>query len=175
MARTRTTFFCSDCGTESARWEGQCPGCREWNTLVAAPTAAPGKQGRSVPVAPRAGGAPPARLADVHGAESGRWMTGLREFDFVLGGGIVPGSVVLIGGEPGIGKSTILLQVAARLEAEGHRTLYVSGEESPHQVKLRADRLESPAGEVHLLAETELESILLGAAERSPEVLLVDS
>ncbi len=115
------------------------------------------------------------RLREVEGTERKRWTTGLGEFDFVLGGGIVPGSVVLVGGEPGIGKSTILLQVAARLEAEGHRTLYVSGEESALQVKLRADRIEGAAGEVSLLAETELETVLLRAAETAPAVLLVDS
>jgi DNA repair protein RadA/Sms len=117
----------------------------------------------------------PVRLRDVEGAERRRWATGLGELDFVLGGGIVPGSVVLVGGEPGIGKSTILLQVAARLEGAGLRTLYVSGEESAHQVKLRAERLGGHADAVTLLPETELDSILLRAAEIGPDVLLVDS
>src|SRR5690606_37444764 len=97
-----------------------------------------------------------ARLAEVQGSESGLFQTGIREFDFVLGGGIVPGSMVLIGGEPGIGKSTLLLQVAARLRESGERALYVSGEESPLQVKLRADRLGAGALDVELLGETEL-------------------
>ena len=117
----------------------------------------------------------PLRLREVHGADSPRLRTGLDEFDFVLGGGVVPGSVVLIGGEPGIGKSTILLQVAARLEAAGQATLYASGEESALQVKLRADRLGGAAGEVTVLAETELEAVLLRAAEMGPAVLLIDS
>ena len=116
-----------------------------------------------------------ARLGDVQGSESGRFRTGIREFDFVLGGGIVPGSMVLIGGEPGIGKSTLLLQVAARLRETGQRALYVSGEESPLQVKLRADRLGEPALEVELLGETELETIIATAASMEPGVMFVDS
>jgi DNA repair protein RadA/Sms len=116
-----------------------------------------------------------ARLADVQGSESGRFRTGIREFDFVLGGGIVPGSMVLIGGEPGIGKSTLLLQVAARLRETGQRALYVSGEESPLQVKLRADRLGEPALDVELLGETELETIIATAAAMEPGVMFVDS
>jgi DNA repair protein RadA/Sms len=111
----------------------------------------------------------------VQGSESGRFQTGIREFDFVLGGGIVPGSMVLIGGEPGIGKSTLLLQVAARLRESGARALYVSGEESPLQVKLRADRLGAGALEVELLGETELETILATAASLEPRVMFVDS
>ncbi|HEX2188022.1 MAG TPA: DNA repair protein RadA [Longimicrobiaceae bacterium] len=180
MAKTRTAFFCTECGNETARWQGQCPGCREWNTLVEAPAAPAAKGARArasggAPAARTGAVAAPVRLRDVQGTERTRWGTGLDEFDFVLGGGIVPGSVVLVGGEPGIGKSTILLQVAARLEAEGRRTLYVSGEESALQVRLRADRLEGAAGEVTLLAETELETVLLRAAESAPDVLLVDS
>ena len=119
--------------------------------------------------------APTARLADVEGSESGRFRTGIREFDFVLGGGIVPGSMVLIGGEPGIGKSTLLLQVAARLRESGERVLYVSGEESPLQVKLRADRLGASALDVELLGETELETIIATAAAAPPRVMFVDS
>ena len=178
MAKTKTAFFCRECGTETARWQGQCPACREWNTLVEEPSAP--KRGKAspaagMPVARAVSDAVPLRLRDVHGEEGRRWTTGLGELDFVLGGGIVPGSVVLVGGEPGIGKSTLLLQVAGRLEAAGRPTLYVSGEESAVQVKLRADRLEAAAGEVTLLAETELETLLLRAAERAPAVLLVDS
>jgi DNA repair protein RadA/Sms len=178
MAKTRTAYFCRECGNETARWQGQCPACREWNTLVeepAAPKRAKAAAGVSASVRGAGAVAAPVRLRDVEGAEARRWPTGLAEFDFVLGGGIVPGSVVLVGGEPGIGKSTILLQVAGRLEAAEKPTLYVSGEESAFQVKLRADRLEEAAGSVTLLAETELDSILLRAAELAPRVLLIDS
>jgi DNA repair protein RadA/Sms len=147
--------------------------------MAAAPSSATGavarRSGGTATLA--AGGAVVAapRLRDVHGSESRRWTTGIGEFDFVLGGGIVPGSVVLVGGEPGIGKSTLLLQVAATLQGRGHEMLYVSGEESPLQVKLRADRLGDAAQNVMLLSETNLETILASAAAQSPAVMIVDS
>ncbi|HEX2210070.1 MAG TPA: DNA repair protein RadA, partial [Longimicrobium sp.] len=106
MAKTRTAFFCRECGNETARWQGQCPACREWNTLVeepAAPRRAKAAAGVSASARGNGATAAPVRLRDVEGAEARRWATGLAEFDFVLGGGIVPGSVVLVGGEPGIG------------------------------------------------------------------------
>ncbi|MFN0099606.1 MAG: DNA repair protein RadA [Gemmatimonadaceae bacterium] len=183
--KTKSVYRCTECGAESLRWAGRCDTCGEWNTLVeemAAPkvTAAKGAaaarrragstafgDGGSVAVTPR--------LRDVVGSETQRLATGIAEFDFVLGGGVVPGAMVLVGGEPGIGKSTILLQVAARLEAAGHASLYVSGEESPLQVKLRADRLAPEAGAVQLLGETNLETILATAAAVRPAVMVVDS
>src|SRR5687767_15828679 len=110
--------------------------------------------------------APAPRLRDIRTSAGRRLQTGIKEFDFVLGGGIVPGSMVLVGGEPGIGKSTLLLQVAARAQAAGSRALYVTGEESPLQVKLSADRLDEGAGDVELLSETQLETVLATAAER---------
>jgi DNA repair protein RadA/Sms len=183
--KTKSVYRCTECGAESLRWSGQCGTCQEWNTLVeemAAPKVAAGKgasaarrragssaygEGGQVVAAPR--------LSEVVGEESHRLTTGIAEFDFVLGGGIVPGSMVLVGGEPGIGKSTLLLQVAARLQRAGHATLYVSGEESPLQVKLRADRLASDAGAVQLLGETNLETILATAASVAPAVMVVDS
>ncbi|CAN5685863.1 DNA repair protein RadA [soil metagenome] len=174
MAKAKTVFICTECGNETLRWQGQCPACKEWNTLVEEMVTR-GRAQKAVPAVRTGGGSAPVRLREIEGTETRRWSTGLAEFDFVLGGGIVPGSVVLIGGEPGIGKSTILLQVAARLEAAGLSTLYVSGEESLFQVRLRADRLGGAAGEVTTLAETELETVLLRAAESAPRVLLVDS
>lgn len=174
MAKTKSVYVCTECGNDTPRWQGQCPSCREWNTMVEQ-IAQKGRSARVDKVGLAPGGAAPVRLRDVEGSEGQRWSSGLGEFDFVLGGGIVPGSVVLIGGEPGIGKSTILLQVAARLQASGRSTLYVSGEESALQVRLRADRLGGAAGDVLTLAETELETILLRAAEAAPQVLLVDS
>lgn len=185
MPRPKSAFFCTDCGNESARWLGQCPACGSWNTLVeeltargGSPTSRTGRPGGAADRTANAVSAVPSaavRLADVAGGLAVRWPTGLAELDFVLGGGVVPGSVVLLGGEPGIGKSTLLLQAAARLEATDRATLYASGEESAGQVRLRADRLEDGAANVAFLAETELERILECAAEREPKALIVDS
>jgi DNA repair protein RadA/Sms len=176
MAKAKTVYICTECGNDTPRWQGQCPACREWNTLVeeVLPDRRTSRRAAG-PAAPLASAAVPLRLLDVAGTEGQRWQTGLAEFDFVLGGGIVPGSVVLVGGEPGIGKSTLLLQVSARLQNAERPTLYVSGEESALQVRLRADRLGGGSGEVMILPETELEAVLLRAAEIGPKVLLVDS
>ena len=180
--RVKTVYRCTECGADFPKWSGKCDACGEWNTLgeeVAAPRAIEGGAARRKAGAGAlgSGGAVAAtpKLRDVIGAEDQRLQTGLNEFDFVLGGGVVPGSMVLVGGEPGIGKSTILLQVASQLEGMGIRTLYVSGEESPLQVKLRADRLGAHAGDVALLGETLLETILATAADRQPQVMIVDS
>jgi DNA repair protein RadA/Sms len=176
MARTRSRFFCTECGNESARWLGQCPACAAWNTLVEEPVSrAPAGRAAAAGRGTRGPAAAPVRLSEVTGGDTERWRTGLDELDFVLGGGIVPGSLVLVGGEPGIGKSTILLQVAAALEAAERPALYVSGEESPAQVRLRADRLSAAAGRVVFLAETELEAMLARAGELRPSVLFIDS
>ncbi len=150
--------------------------CGEWNTLVEEPMAAR-KTGKNPARTRKSGHAagPTSTLRDVSGAESARWTTGINEFDFVLGGGVVPGSMVLVGGEPGIGKSTLLLQVAARLQARPLRALYVSGEESALQVKLRSDRLTDGAGDVELLNETSLETIVATAAAGRYDVMFVDS
>jgi DNA repair protein RadA/Sms len=183
--KTKTVYRCTECGADYAKWQGRCDVCGEWNTLVeevATPKPTPGKgagaarrigghsslaEGGNVAVTPR--------LRDVSGSEAKRWHTGLGEFDFVLGGGIVPGSMVLVGGEPGIGKSTLLLQIAARLHATGRTALYVSGEESPLQVKLRADRMDEQAGDVSLLSETLLETVIATGAAQQPDVMIVDS
>jgi DNA repair protein RadA/Sms len=185
MAKAKTVYRCTDCGAEYSKWQGRCESCGEWNTLVeevATPKLAV-SGGRAS--ARRIGGArtlaeggsvaPTPRLRDVTGSQAERWKTGLDEFDFVLGGGIVPGSMILIGGEPGIGKSTLLLQVAARLEGAGHATIYASGEESALQVKLRADRLGGSSADVSLLSETNLETILATSTNAHPAVLIVDS
>jgi DNA repair protein RadA/Sms len=173
--KSRTVYRCTDCGAEHAKWAGRCDACGEWNTLVEE-IATPSSK-RRTPNA-RRGSAPVAAttpLKDVEGSASQRWSTGLAEFDFALGGGIVPGSMVLIGGEPGIGKSTLLLQIAARLQLSGRRALYASGEESPLQVRLRADRIDEKAGDVELLSETNLETVLATAEAHRPDVLVVDS
>ncbi|HEX6067094.1 MAG TPA: DNA repair protein RadA, partial [Longimicrobiales bacterium] len=174
MAKTRTVFFCTECGNETARWQGQCPACSAWNTLVEEPNAPRSRKSVSAPQrAPATASA--AKLADLATHPEQRWQTGLDELDFVLGGGVVPGSLILVGGEPGIGKSTLLLQVAARLAASGKRSLYISGEESGAQVRLRADRLEEDTAEVLFLGETDLARILSQAEEHAPAVLFVDS
>jgi DNA repair protein RadA/Sms len=185
MSKAKSVFRCTNCGAEHPRWAGRCDVCGEWNTLVEEVVPRSSAAGGKSAASRRIGGhkalgeggsvASPIRLRDVAGQAEPRWKTGLGEFDFVLGGGIVPGSMILIGGEPGIGKSTLLLQVAAKLQAAGHRTLYVSGEESPLQVKLRADRLSDQASDVDLLGETLLETIIATAAAEAPSVLVVDS
>jgi DNA repair protein RadA/Sms len=183
MAKPKTAYRCTECGAEHTKWQGRCDTCGEWNTLVeemlAPKLAAAGAVGRRMggPRALAEGGnvALAPKLRDVVGSSAKRWPTGIDEFDFVLGGGIVPGSMILVGGEPGIGKSTLLLQVAAQLEQGGHPTLYSSGEESALQVKLRAERLGDSAGNVSLLSETNLETILATSSAASPSVLIVDS
>jgi DNA repair protein RadA/Sms len=173
VPKVRTVFFCTECGGESHRWQGQCPHCKAWNTLVE-------ERIRPAPAADRVGAtaapaAPAVALAEVEGVERARWAIGLADLDFVLGGGIVPGSLALLGGEPGIGKSTLLLQVAARLAGAGHRVLYVSGEESAYQVKLRAERLHEPTDDVLVLAETSAEAVVARVEELEPDVLVIDS
>src|SRR5215211_6537722 len=183
IVKTKTAYRCTECGAEYSRWQGRCDSCGEWNTLVeeivarkvTAGGGAARRMGGARSLADGGSVAVTPRLREVQGSSAKRWRTGIDEFDFVLGGGIVPGSMILIGGEPGIGKSTLLLQVAARLEAAGHATLYSSGEESPLQVKLRSDRLSESAAEVSLLSETNLETILATSAAASPAVLIVDS
>ena len=173
MARARSVFRCTECGAEQPKWAGRCDACGAWNTLLEEAVGRPGA--RAARTGPLPSARPPVRLADVGGAAAARWRTGLAEFDFVLGGGIVPGSIVLVGGEPGIGKSTLLLQCAARLEQAGVATLYVSGEESPEQIRLRADRLGDDAGAVRVLGETRLEAIVHHAAALAARVVVVDS
>jgi DNA repair protein RadA/Sms len=173
--RPRSVFRCTECGADQPKWAGRCDACGAWNSLVEEPLA-PKTARRLGGSAQSSSARPPVRLSALGGVGSGeRWTTGLAEFDFVLGGGIVPGSLTLVGGEPGIGKSTLLLQCAARLEAAGVATLYVSGEESPDQLRLRADRLDEPAGAVHVLGETALEPILHHAAALAARVVIVDS
>ncbi len=172
MSKARSVFRCTECGAEQPKWAGRCDACGTWNTLV---EEAVGRTGARAGKASDASARPPVRLAAVGSGALARWPTGLNEFDFVLGGGIVPGSVVLVGGEPGIGKSTLLLQCATRLEHAGVATLYVSGEESPEQIRMRADRLADDAGLVHVLGETRLEAIMHHAAALKARVVFVDS
>ncbi len=183
MARTagkpRVVFACGECGQQSPKWLGQCPACRQWNTMQEE-LAAPEPRGASA--APRgwgaAGGATrPIPLHEVEASEESRQRTGIGELDRVLGGGVVPGSLVLLGGDPGIGKSTLLLAALDRiaLGAPDRPVLYVSGEESPRQVKLRADRLGVRAGNLRVLAETDAVKVLQAAEALRPAVVAVDS
>jgi len=174
-----TIHSCSECGLQSAQWHGQCPGCGAWNTLVeeARPTAR--AEGRSAGARGR-GARPrqsPRPLREVGAAPVRRLSTQIGELDRVLGGGLVPGSLVLLGGSPGIGKSTLTNMVLGNLHAAGVRTLYVSGEESAEQVRLRAERLgpDASALEVPVLAETDLDAILQTIEAEAPEVCVVDS
>src|SRR5688500_2189056 len=164
----RTVFTCSACGHESPKWHGRCPGCGDWNTLVEERPAARVASGR----APRR--ATPVRLADVEAPALARLTTGVGEFDRVLGGGLVPGSLVLIGGPPGIGKSTLTASALGHLAA-AHKVLYVTGEESPAQVKLRAERLGAAALEVPIVAETDLDSVVATIEAERPAVCVIDS
>jgi DNA repair protein RadA/Sms len=162
---------CSDCGGTAPRWSGRCPACGEWNTLVE-------EAERALPAAGPAageGGARPVRVADVEMAEWRTRPTGVEELDRVLGGGLVPGSVTLVGGEPGIGKSTLLLQAAASMAATGARCLLVSAEESGQQVRLRAERMGAVGAELWLMAETSLPAVVAAVDEVKPDVLVVDS
>ncbi|MGB6007222.1 DNA repair protein RadA [Castellaniella sp.] len=171
MAKARTLFLCADCGGTTAKWEGRCPHCGAWNTLQESRESAASATHR---FAPLAGSAPVRRLADIEAREQARNPTGIEEFDRVLGGGLVAGAVVLIGGDPGIGKSTLLLQALASLSERGS-VLYVTGEESAEQVALRAQRLGVSGDAVDLLAEIRLEQITGALVERRPGVAVIDS
>ncbi len=175
MAREKSVYVCSDCGGTSPKWLGKCPHCGAWNTLVEGPAEAPsGSAGRNQRFQSLARSAPVATLSGIEASEIARTPTGLAELDRVLGGGIVEGGVVLIGGDPGIGKSTLLLQALDAL-ARAMPTLYVTGEESGAQVALRAHRLGLEASPVRVMAEIQLEKILAAVETEQPAVLVIDS
>ena len=175
MAKAKTQFVCSECGGTSSKWTGQCGACGQWNTMVESLIEAGGNNRYSNPSHQSlAQTAPVLSLADIEAAEVPRFGTGMEEFDRVLGGGLVSGGVVLIGGDPGIGKSTLLLQALANL-SRVKKVLYVSGEESGAQIALRAHRLAIEARELKLQAEIQLEKILGSLAEHKPEVVVIDS
>lgn len=177
MARSATHFVCSACGHESAKWHGRCPGCEEWSTLVEETRRpdppAPGRRG----VGAVSAGTPakPMPLRSVQAPRIPRYSTGIGELDRVLGGGIVPGSLVLLGGSPGIGKSTITTGALGNLSAAGRKVLYVSGEESAAQVRLRAERLGNGALDIPIIAETDLDTVVATVEAELPDVVVVDS
>jgi DNA repair protein RadA/Sms len=171
VPKPTTAFTCSACGGQTPRWHGQCPACGEWNTLVEERALA-GRRTRGSPAVPASR---PVALREVSAAQAPRLSTGIGELDRVLGGGLVPGSLVLLGGSPGIGKSTLTNMALGHLAAAGRRTLYVSGEESAAQIRLRAERLGSAALDVPVLAETDLDAVLATLRAERPEACVVDS
>lgn len=175
----KTSFFCSECGYESAKWMGQCPACRAWNTMVEEPSApkTPVRTaaGKSLSGAKGALQAKPVTLSEILLDEEDRTATGFEELDRVLGSGIVKGSLVLVGGDPGIGKSTLLLQVCRNLAGQEKRVLYISGEESLKQIKLRANRIGPVVGQLSFLCETNLGTISEVIRRTEPDMVVIDS
>ena len=171
MAKVKTIYVCQACGGTSAKWQGQCPTCQAWNTLeenIAETPSAPRFQGLAQSI-------PRQKLATIQAEDLPRLPTGIEEFDRVLGGGLVPGGVVLLGGDPGIGKSTLLLQALAQMSAAGVSVLYSSGEESAAQIALRAKRIDLKAPQLEVLAEIQLEKLLTIMDTVRPQVVVVDS
>ena len=172
MAKAKSVFFCQSCGYESSKWMGQCPGCREWNTFVEEVMMSTGGTKKKMYTGKTE---EPTLLSKVNSESSLRISTEIAEFDRVLGGGIVPGSMVLVGGDPGIGKSTLLLQMCLLLSSKKHKILYISGEESLQQIKIRADRLGEFEGDLLMLCETDLETIQAVIERTRPELVVIDS
>lgn len=172
MAKVRTVFRCPDCGTSAPKWVGQCPGCSAWGSLV---EELDGHSGASEVVGLVPSSGPPVPIAEVDPTEFSPRPTGITELDRVLGGGLVPGSITLLGGEPGIGKSTVLLQAAAEVAASGRTVLYITGEESPQQVRLRAERLGALHPLLYLAAESSVPNVVRSIDGVGPELVVVDS
>ena len=173
MGKSKTIFFCKECGYESAKWLGQCPGCKQWDTFTE--ELAPPKIRRGGGVGSKGIESEPQALSKVAVTEDTRILTGIQELDRVLGGGIVVGGLVLVGGDPGIGKSTLLLQMCQKLVAEKKEVLYISGEESLKQIKMRAERLGVFENELYLLSETNLDIIEAAVMKYKPQVVIIDS
>ena len=174
--KSSTVFYCQECGYESAKWMGQCPACRTWNSFVEEPVKKMQPEtGKERHTGLSSGGKKPARLSEISADEEERISSGIGELDRVLGGGIVPGSLVLVGGDPGIGKSTLLLQVCRLLSQAGRRVLYVSGEESLRQIKMRAQRIGPFQDSFLLLCETNLSDIEEAILRLKPEAVIIDS
>ncbi len=167
MKKSKITFVCQECGYSSVKWMGKCPNCSTWNSFTEERVA--DKRLKKV------ASTDPVELSKIESSEYKRWVTDITEFDRVLGGGIVPGTIILIGGEPGIGKSTLLIQIATSLARKEKRVLYVSGEESPYQIGLRAKRLGIKAEKLLLLSETSVENIIEVVKKVMPSILIVDS
>ena len=173
-SKKKTVFFCKQCGYESSKWLGQCPGCHEWDSFVEEPVAK-AVPGDSSTVSATKKDAVPTLLSNVTTDDENRISTKISEMDRVLGGGIVVGSLVLVGGDPGIGKSTLLLQMCRNLSDEGKKVLYVSGEESLRQIKMRAERLGTFSRDISILCETDLDIISNSITDMMPDVVIIDS
>ena len=172
--KAKTMFYCTECGNELPKWAGQCPACKAWNTIVEQPAETKRKGPVAAPVGERRGSIKPRRMDEVETTSELRFQTGMNELDRVLGGGAVQGSLVLVGGAPGIGKSTLMLQICQNL-CRFAKVLYVSGEESERQIKLRAERLGVRGEELYLLAETSMDDVAEAVTALQPDVLIVDS
>ena len=171
MAKTKTVYFCSNCGNESPKWLGKCPNCGEWNTYVEEKVTVKSAKESLLPASSMDNA--PVRLSEIKGEKEERIQMPSGELNRVLGGGLVPGSIILVGGEPGIGKSTLVLQNMLRIRSR--KVLYVSGEESAKQLKMRADRLGADGGECFILCETSLEKIFAHLRSTSPGIVVIDS
>lgn len=172
MAKTKTAFFCQNCGTQYPKWVGQCTACKQWNTVVEEVVQKEEKSPWNASPAPSKRKNAPLRVQEISAATEVRLPMADKEFDRVLGGGLVPGSLVLLGGEPGVGKSTLLLQVALKLP---YKTLYVSGEESQKQIKMRADRIHPSSDSCYILTETKTQEIFQQIVALEPDLVVIDS
>ena len=172
MAKVKTTFFCQHCGTQFSKWQGQCSACKEWNSIAEEVIQKAEKVTWDTTKSNSSRSAKPQRIVDISTAAEARLNTKNTELNRVLGGGIVPGSLILLGGEPGIGKSTLMLQIALQLP---YKTLYVSGEESAQQIKMRADRIHPDSETCFILTETKTQNIFKQIAEVHPDIVVIDS
>jgi DNA repair protein RadA/Sms len=172
MAKVKTSFFCQSCGTQYSKWQGQCNGCKEWNTIAEEIIQKEEKTSWKPPTSEIKKASKPLKINEIDSAQEVRMDTCDGELNRVLGGGIVPGSLILLGGEPGIGKSTLLLQISLKLP---YRTLYVSGEESQKQIKMRAERITSKSDNCYILTETKTQNIFKQIQEIEPEIVIIDS
>lgn len=172
MAKVKTTFFCQNCGTQYAKWQGQCTACKEWNTIAEEVIQKPEKSDWKTATSASKKVSKPLLINEIDASQDARMATSDQEFNRVLGGGIVPGSLILLGGEPGIGKSTLLLQIALKLP---YKTLYISGEESQKQIKMRAERINPNSSNCYILTETKTQNIFKQIEALEPDIIVVDS
>lgn len=172
MAKVKTAFFCQNCGTQYSKWQGQCTSCKQWNTIVEEVVQTPEKNDWKSPSSASKRVSKPLKINEIDSSQDIRLNSLDDEFNRVLGGGIVPGSMILLGGEPGIGKSTLLLQIALKLPC---KTLYVSGEESQKQIKMRAERIQPNSDNCYILTETKTQNIFKQIEELEPDIVIVDS